>query len=74
MKAETAVKEGEWFAFLTLPRSSIESGCELGRYRADLNRARGKKSYIWSPGFRTAPWVPYPMDRRGEIDLRILAD
>jgi len=63
----TTAGDGWWGALLTIPKRAISTDGELGTYRADLLRTRAGKSYIWSPGFRMAPWAPFPMSRRGQV-------
>ncbi len=65
--AYTTAGNGWWGVFLTIPKQAINGDARLGTYRADLVRTRTGKSYIWSPSFTSAPWVPFPMSRRGRI-------
>jgi hypothetical protein len=67
VRAHTAAGDGWWGAFLTIRKRVLSADGELGTYRADLMRTRAGRSYIWSPAFRTAPWWPFPMSRRGQV-------
>ncbi len=67
VRARTQIGEGFWAVFLTIPKRVINAEEQLGTYRADLWRTRTGRNYIWSPGWRDAPWVPFAMSRRGKV-------